>query len=73
MTEINKQIGVVAVELSYLVLVVDLLVGQVGDRHLVVGGLPDLVLGPLGGLACVQEVTQALVVDFNEACRQVKL
>ena len=58
---------------TYLVLGVDLLVGEVGDRHLVVGRLSDLVLRPLAGLALVQEVSQTLVVNFNKACCEGEL
>lgn len=53
--------------LPYLILVGDLLVGEVGDGHLIVGRLPDLMLGPLAGLPSVEEVPQGLVVNFNKA------
>ena len=53
--------------LPYLVLGGDLLVGQVGDRDLGAGRPLDLVLGPLAGLARVQQVTQRLVVDLHKA------
>lgn len=58
---------------SYLVLSGHLFVGEVGDRHLVVDGLPDLVLGSLAGLAGVEQVAQRLVVYFNKACCEIEL
>ena len=57
----------------YLILAGHLLVGEVGDRHLVVGRFSDLVLGPLAGLAGVEEVSQSLVVNFNKAGCEGKL
>lgn len=53
--------------LLYLILHVNLSVGEVGDRHLVARGLPDLVLRSFVGPAGVQKVSQGLVVNFNEA------
>lgn len=57
----------------YLILIGDLFVGEVGDWHLVVAWLADLMLGPLAGLASVEEVSQGLVVNFNKACCEGEL
>lgn len=56
-----------AICLPYLILVGDLFVGEVGDRHLVVVQLPDLMLMSLAGLPGVEEVSQGLVVNLNKA------
>lgn len=53
--------------MTYLILVGDLFVGEVGDCHFIVGQLSDLMLGPLAGLPGVEEVSQGLVVNFNKA------
>lgn len=58
---------------SYLILVGDLFVGEVGDGHLAVGQLPDLVLGPLAGFSSVEEVAQCLVVNLHKARREGEL
>lgn len=58
---------------SYLVLGGHLLVAEVADGHLAAGQLADLVLGPLAGLARVEEVAQRLVVDLHEARREGEL
>lgn len=59
--------------LPYPILADDLFVGEVGDRHLIVDGLPDLVLGSLAGFAGVEQVSQRLVVYFNKACCEIEL
>lgn len=51
----------------YLILIGDLFVGEVGDGHLVVGQLPDFMLGSLAGFPSVEKVSQGLVVNFNKA------
>lgn len=53
--------------LPHLILVRDLLIREVGDRHLVVTRLSDLVLRPLVCLAGVEEIPQGLVINFNKA------
>lgn len=60
-------------KISYLILVDDLFVGEVGDRHLIVDRLSDLVLGSLAGFAGVEQVSQRLVVDFNKTCCEIEL
>lgn len=59
--------------ISYLILIDDLFVAEVGDRHLVVDRLSDLVLGSLAGFAGVEQVSQRLVVDFNKTCCEIEL
>lgn len=59
--------------MPYLILIGDLLVVEVGDGHLVVGGLSDLVFRSLGGSPGVQEVAQRLVVYFDKACSELEL
>lgn len=59
--------------ISYLILIDDLFVGEVGDRHLIVDRLSDLVLGSLAGFAGVEQVSQRLVVDFNKTCCEIEL
>lgn len=59
--------------LPYLILIGDLFVGEVGDCHLIVGRLSDLMLRPLAGLPGVEEVSQGLVVNFNKACCEGEL
>ncbi len=43
--------------LPYLILIGDLFIGEVGNCHLVVGGLSDLMFRPFAGLASVEEVS----------------
>lgn len=57
----------------YLVLVGDLLVCQVGDGHLVVGGLSDLMLRSFAGFTSVKKVAKRLVVNLNEAGGKIEL
>lgn len=59
--------------ISYLILIDDLFVGEVGDRHLIGDRLSDLVLGSLAGFAGVEQVSQRLVVDFNKTCCEIEL
>lgn len=68
--------GSVVLELNvwpYLVLVGDLQVCEVGDGHLVVGGLSDLMLGPFAGFASIKEVAKRLVVNLHEAGGKIEL
>lgn len=51
----------------YLILIGDLFVGEVGDGHLIVGQLPDFMLGSFAGLSSVEKVSQGLVVNFDKA------
>lgn len=57
----------------YLILIGDLLIGEVGDGHLIGGGLSDLVLRSFAGFPGVEEVTQRLVVYLNKARREIEL
>lgn len=52
---------------TYVILAGDFFISQVGDGDLTVAQLADLVLRPLAGLAGVEKVPEALVVDLNKA------
>lgn len=60
-------------ELLYLILVGDLLIREVGDCHLIVARLSNLMLRPLVCLAGVEEIPQGLIVNFNKACCEGEL
>lgn len=62
-----------AAEQTYLILVDDLFISEVSDRHLTGRRLSNVMLRPLAGLAGVKEVTQALVINFDETCCECEL
>lgn len=65
--------GSCAIRPSYLILIGDLFITEVGDGHLIVGQLSDLMLRSLAGFSGVKEVAQCLVVNFNKACSEGEL
>lgn len=52
---------------QYLILIVDFLVGQVGNCDLIVGDFPDLMLRSLVRFSLVEKISKGLIVDLHKA------